>query len=379
MGSNNQARQMVDGFLRCGSSRHVGDRMVPVVDFCKSKTPDGLSYSCKSCRTMENAQLNHARYHRWKKKDPVKAMLQGMKGNAGIKGITFNLTKDDICIPDVCPILNIPLFFSDKRTYNTPSVDRIDNTIGYEPTNIVVCSWRANMLKKDATINELHQLSQFYKILQEEKRYMTQKWEIDKSFSFCYSHRVFVQEINTKLTEHGHNKAKCRMIHGHEGMVQVFLEGEQLNEQAMVFDFVNMGFIKNFLDEVLDHRFIISRDDPQFAHIVGATIPESDNFTSLTTRNPLKSNAAHTLDVYPVVVPDTDFITGYNIDVEDLRGSEREIFESFFIVDFIPTSENLAKWLYDLVQQRLEPFGVQVSKISWNETPKSRAVYSRPS
>ena len=97
-------------------------------------------------------------------------MLKGMKGNAGIKGVSFNLTVDDIIIPDVCPILGIPLFYSEKRTYNTPSVDRINNNIGYEPNNIVVCSWRANMLKKDATITELHQLSEFYKIITEEKK-----------------------------------------------------------------------------------------------------------------------------------------------------------------------------------------------------------------
>lgn len=132
-------------------------------EFCKAKTPDGLSYSCKSCRSKENAELAHARYKRWKLKDPVKSLLVGVKGNAKKRGIEFALHSGDVVIPDNCPILGIPLFFSQSRTDNTPSIDRIDNTKGYIKNNIVVCSWRANLLKKDATVDELFKLANFYK------------------------------------------------------------------------------------------------------------------------------------------------------------------------------------------------------------------------
>lgn len=156
-------REVIDGMVRCGSSRHRGKRMRPVEEFCKSKTPDGLSYSCRDCRTKENSELCHVRYKRWKQKDPIKAMFTGLKGNARKKGVPVTITVEDISIPSICPILDIPLFFSHKRTYNTPSIDRIDNNKGYEPGNIVVCSWRANMLKKDATLSELIKIATFYK------------------------------------------------------------------------------------------------------------------------------------------------------------------------------------------------------------------------
>lgn len=136
--------------------------MRPLDEFCKSKTPNGLSYSCKSCRTEEGKELNSTRYKRWKQKDPIKAMLVGVRGNASKKNLPCTITVDDINIPKLCPILNIPLEFSNKRTYNTPSIDRIDNTKGYTPDNIVVCSWRANMLKKDATITELQLITEYY-------------------------------------------------------------------------------------------------------------------------------------------------------------------------------------------------------------------------
>ena len=170
------------------------------------------------------------------------------------------------------------------------------------------------------------------------------------------------------------------MLHGHEGMVQVFLEGEKLNDQSMVFDFVNLGFIKNFLDDVLDHRFIISKDDPWFVNIVNAKpVYVNGRVDCLSAVQPLNTKEGRELGVSAVTIPGTDLIAGFNIDTSDLQGPEEELFSSFFIVDFVPTSENLAKWLYDGIALKLRPYGISVSKVSWNETPKSRAVYSKPS
>lgn len=49
-----------------------------------------------------------------------------------------------------------------KTSANSPSIDRIDNSKGYIPTNIVVISNRANLLKKDATLDELVAIAEFY-------------------------------------------------------------------------------------------------------------------------------------------------------------------------------------------------------------------------
>jgi len=45
---------------------------------------------------------------------------------------------------------------------NSPSLDRIDNTKGYTPDNVVVVSNRANSIKRDATPDELMAVAKFY-------------------------------------------------------------------------------------------------------------------------------------------------------------------------------------------------------------------------
>jgi hypothetical protein len=49
-------------------------------------------------------------------------------------------------VPAMCPILGIPLGFNLSRD-NFPSVDRIDPNLPYALGNILICSYRANMLK----------------------------------------------------------------------------------------------------------------------------------------------------------------------------------------------------------------------------------------
>lgn len=207
---------------------------------------------------------------------------------------------------------------------------------------------------------------------------MTQRWEIDKSFSFCYGHRVWVQEINTNFTEVGHTCPKCRHIHGHEGLVHVHLAGTELNKQGMVEDFVNLGWCKNFLDNHLDHKFILDLNDPWAPSILSAFPKfEAGLFVGLTTLRPLNTTEGNNISAVPVFVPGTSFQVGWELDVSKLSGPEKEFYEGYFIVDFVPTSENLAKWLFDAVDAKMSLINVRVSKISWNETPKSRAVYTR--
>jgi hypothetical protein len=122
-----------------------------------------LSQSPDAVRTRkfraENPGKARQYKHTWIKKNPVKALLRGVRENARKKGIEYALVPSDIIVPDTCPILGIPLFKSGGRqTNNSPSVDRLDPSKGYVKDNVWVISWRANSIKKDATLEELEKI-----------------------------------------------------------------------------------------------------------------------------------------------------------------------------------------------------------------------------
>jgi hypothetical protein len=81
-----------------------------------------------------------------------------VKSRAKALGISFNLDVADIVIPQVCPVLGIPLRLEiGRKGYSpySPSVDRIKPELGYIKGNVRVISARANLLKNNATLEEL--------------------------------------------------------------------------------------------------------------------------------------------------------------------------------------------------------------------------------
>lgn len=79
-------------------------------------------------------------------------------------GVPFDLVPGDLVVPATCPVLGIPLSFGVRKQHlASPSVDRVVPSKGYVRGNIVVISLRANILKNNATIDELEKLVSFYR------------------------------------------------------------------------------------------------------------------------------------------------------------------------------------------------------------------------
>ncbi len=96
--------------------------------------------------------------NRVKSQTPEWRMWQRAKQRCKKSGREFALLCSDTVIPDVCPILGIPINMNSGRSgayKNSPSLDRIDNEKGYTPDNIQVISQKANAMKHSATIDEL--------------------------------------------------------------------------------------------------------------------------------------------------------------------------------------------------------------------------------
>lgn len=199
------------------------------------------------------------------------------------------------------------------------------------------------------------------------------KYIIDKSFSFCYGHRVHNQRLDTKFTESGDACLACRHLHGHEGLVKVFLEEDtnstNVADTGMLTDFKHLGWFKNFLDDTLDHKFIMDIRDPLFFNEFGLCYGES-----LDECSPLDKTKAH-------LMPEGYYIPNLTIIKEwcdEYATDEKEssaIFEKYegaVFVDFVPTSENLSGWLLAVVQEKMKDLpGVHVKAVEYWETPKS--------
>lgn len=93
--------------------------------------------------------------------NPLLMKLARSKHEAKKKGIPFNIALEDLGdVPEICPVLGIPLVWNlgaGRKGYhpNSPSLDRIEPDQGYVRGNVRIISARANLLKNNATVEEL--------------------------------------------------------------------------------------------------------------------------------------------------------------------------------------------------------------------------------
>ena len=101
-------------------------------------------------------------------------------------------------------------------------------------------------------------------------------FRVTREIHFCYGHRLLNYE------------GKCRYLHGHNGKAVITLESDTLDPRGMVFDF---GEIKRslsaWIDEHLDHRMVLHRDDPAIPLMKQLNEP-----IFLMDRNPTAENIA---------------------------------------------------------------------------------------
>lgn len=142
----------------------------------REKDPEKARRDCieSELRLKElNPELWQQKRKQWRqrvkdKHGPIKYMYSVIRDRAKRKGLEFTIEREDISIPSHCPILGIPLYSTPgRKTDNTPSIDRIDNTRGYVKGNIHVISERANRFKNNATIDELEKLVAYLRRIQD--------------------------------------------------------------------------------------------------------------------------------------------------------------------------------------------------------------------
>lgn len=136
----------------------------------RSKT--GRMWACKDCIDSKPSDISDAAYRRkydleYKtkineaKRDEFERhieryMYTRAKNRAAKKGLDFDIDLEDIVIPEICPLLEVPIVLGREDDYEySPSLDRIDNSKGYIKGNIWVISKKANSMKNSASYEEL--------------------------------------------------------------------------------------------------------------------------------------------------------------------------------------------------------------------------------
>lgn len=130
-------------------------------------------------------------------------------------------------------------------------------------------------------------------------------FRVSRQIDFCYGHRLVGYE------------GKCRYLHGHNGRAIITIEASALDDRGMVLDFSEIKrVVSGWIDENLDHRMLLFRDDPAVAAFA-------------------------------------------------------KLGEPMFLMDANPTAENIAKLIYDFAAGR----GFPVIKVVLWETPHCSATY----
>ena len=126
------------------------------------------------------------------------------------------------------------------------------------------------------------------------------------------------------------HKGKCQNIHGHRYFVEVGVDDKVINAQGesnegMVIDFGDLKQIMvQEIDARLDHGFMMYDGDvfmSTFAYLM------------------------------------------------------KEHGQKIIFVEFVPTAENIAKYLYEIIKNKLKEVGIKIKHVKVWETPTSTATY----
>jgi 6-pyruvoyltetrahydropterin/6-carboxytetrahydropterin synthase len=130
-------------------------------------------------------------------------------------------------------------------------------------------------------------------------------FRVTREIDFCYGHRLLNYD------------GKCRHLHGHNGRAVIVLEAPKLDSRGMVLDFSDIKqVVSQWIDETLDHRMILCRDDPAVSVL-------------------------------------------------------QKLGEPLHLIDANPTAENIAKLIFEFTRQR----GFPVVETHLWETPRCYATY----
>lgn len=92
-----------------------------------------------------------------KKKDKISGILRHSKKRAEERGIEHSITREHLqeILTEVCPVFGSKFSSEGRITDESMTLDRIDNSVGYVPGNVMFLSYKANRMKSNASKDDL--------------------------------------------------------------------------------------------------------------------------------------------------------------------------------------------------------------------------------
>lgn len=106
----------------------------------------------------DNPERVREKREQWQRDNPQKKLHNNAKHRAVKYGLEFSISPEDILLPTHCPIMGVEFTNVIGSGRNNPynySLDRIDSSKGYTKDNIQVISDIANIMKNNATKEQL--------------------------------------------------------------------------------------------------------------------------------------------------------------------------------------------------------------------------------
>lgn len=132
-------------------------------------------YCCRRCgirfheRFVRDKDTHNKRLAAYFQQKPEKRFLASTKPSAKARGLLFDLSEawfKERLDRGVCEVTGLPVKIklykkgdAGQRGFYSPSVDRIDNAVGYIPSNCRLVCWGYNLAKHDCTDRDLNALA----------------------------------------------------------------------------------------------------------------------------------------------------------------------------------------------------------------------------
>lgn len=217
--------------------------------------------------------------------------------------------------------------------------------------------------------------------------------KISKSYEIDFGHRVWTQVKDDILS--CSSITKCRRMHGHRGKIVLEMSGN-VDSSGMIIDFTHLSYIKKWIDNMIDHRFLIDINDPlirdniidlkvsgdsrilhnsdilNFKYIYARSVNSASSksisydFSNFSLRDifHILSNTILKNVSYKMICLDNEMISVHD-----------EWNTSFVITNFVPTAENISECIFESVSMSL-PKHVKLESVIFYETPTGAASYS---